>query len=215
MPIIKRELILPEGELAVWRVDESLSFLADDFDFDSHEVIRYAKMSDKRKREWLSSRVLIHELSKRTKRTPCIKDEYGKPFLPDSRYQISISHSLNRTAVFAAPYNIGVDVQEIVSKMHRISHKFVSEKERAFVGEKLEELHIIWGAKEAMYKAWGKRGIDFREHMHVESFQWDGNHVFFNGLLRKGNISMHFDVNAEKIDQFILVYAQEKYRVVT
>jgi len=215
MPLKKRDFLFPQGEVGVWVTDESTADLMDQLQLVEHEKRVVEKMSDRRKKEWSSARMLIHKLSGRSVRALCIKDEYGKPFLQDSDFQISISHSQDRTAVIAAPQNVGIDIQEIVDKMERISKKFVNEQEWAFVPEvvnRLEYLHIIWGAKEAMYKAWGKKKIDFRADLYVKPFEWKGEALHFDSSLKKGNIEMFFDVVAEKLDNFILVYVQEKYR---
>lgn len=213
MPIIKQEFILPIGELGIWLVDESIEELLLDFHFDPEELPIFSKMSEKRKKEWLVSRILIQQLSGRKTRIACVKDEYGKPHLPDSSYHISISHSRDRVAVLASPYNIGIDIQEIVDKMHRISVKFVSDIELAYTGKNIDMLHVLWGAKESMYKAWGKKGIDFKDDMKVDAFEWDGYSCETTAKLEKGNITMNFIVIAKKIDNYILVYAREKFRI--
>ena len=215
MPIKKHIYLYPEGEVGVWVTEESTDELLAKLQLVIEEENALHAMSDRRKKEWTSARMLIHHLSGRENRARCLKDEYGKPYLVDSDYQISISHSLDRTAVIAAPQTVGIDIQEIVPKMERISKKFVNEKEWLYVPEekdRLECLHVIWGAKEAMYKAWGKKKIDFREHLFVDIFKWSGEKIEFTSRLRKGNIEIHFDVVAEKLDNFILVYAYEKYR---
>lgn len=208
--------IFPAGEVGVSVTTDSLDMLRKSIELTAEENHKLSLMSERRQKEWLSARFLVHKLSGRKVRAICLKDEFGKPYLKDSDFQISISHSLDRTAVIAAPYNVGIDVQEIVPKMHRISKKFVSDDEWSHVPEdSLEYLHIIWGAKEAMYKAWGKKKIDFKEHLYVPEFTWDGEKTTFNSFLKKANITMVFNVIAHKIDGFILVYVIEKSRYVS
>jgi len=218
MPLIEHQYILPEGEIGVWRTDESIEALVESLKLTDNEIQGMEKMSPRRIKEWVSARWLVHHLSGREERGLCLKDDYGKPYLEDSPYQISISHSLNRTAVIAAPNLVGIDIQEIVPKMERISRKFVNDQEWAYIpdaGDKrLEMLHVVWGAKEAMYKAWGKKKIDFRGHLFVDEFSWNGKQTKLKAKLCKGNISMFFDVTASRHDNFILVYAMEKYRYV-
>ena len=172
-------------------------------------------MSDRRIKEWASARYLVHKLSGRSERAICKKDEFGKPYLEDSNYCISISHSQNRTAVIAAPYNVGIDIQEIVPKMDRIAKKFMRDDEWSFMPiNSLDSMHVIWGAKEAMYKAYGRKGIDFKLQMQVDSFDWNGSETITKGRLQKANITMFFDVVAEKIEQYMLVYVIEKFRTI-
>ena len=219
MPLIKHNFLSPEGEVGVWKTAEPTAELQAKLRLSEDECKHLEKMSANRLKEWVSARWLVHSLSGREERGKCLKDEYGKPYLEDSPYFISISHSLDRTAVIAAPSQVGIDIQEIVPKMERISSKFVNENEWSFVPKfgqnRLEMLHIIWGAKEAMYKAWGKKKIDFKEHLNVEAFEWNQEKINLKSSLKKSNIAMHFDVYAEKVDHFILVYVIEKYRYVS
>lgn len=217
MPLRLHDFLDLEGEIAVWITEDADNLLAD-LKLTLAEEKLLKKMSNRRVEEWSSARWLIHYLSGRKERATCLKDEYGKPYLVESPYQISVSHSLNYTAVIAAPYAVGIDVQEIVPKMQRIAKKFVNDKEWEYLNLKpdsqLEMLHIIWGAKEAMYKAWGKKKIDFKGHLFVPSFEWNGEKIITEASLIKANIHMSFYVIAEKVDNFILVYVREKARYV-
>ncbi len=216
MPLRLKEFLEIEGEIAVWITEDSENLLSK-LQLTDEEQILIESMSDRRIKEWASARWLIHYLSGREERAICLKDAFGKPYLVDSPFQISVSHSLNYTAVIAAPYKVGIDIQELVPKMERIATKFVHPREWDYIQkvvEPLEMLHIIWGAKEAMYKAWGKRKIDFKRDLCVPEFQWDGTSVFCQASLQSANIRMHFDVVAKKVDAFMLVYVQEKTRYV-
>jgi len=137
--------------------------------------------------------------------------------MSDSRKKecrISISHSQDKVAVIASPFNVGIDIQKLVEKMRRLSVKFLGTTEAEW-DNSLEDLHVIWGAKEAMYKAWGKRGIDFARDMQVHKFQWIGDRLETTGYLNHKSITMHFNIRALQKDGFILVYAIEKQRVIT
>ena len=76
-----------------------------------------------RKLEWLASRWLLHLMSGRQIRGACLKDEFGKPYLVNSFYDISISHSRELVSVLAAPQAVGIDIQKIVGKIDSIAHK--------------------------------------------------------------------------------------------
>ncbi len=214
MPLIDHIALKPEGEIGIWHITEDKSELETFMSMEEVELENMQRMSERRQKEWMAARWLIHQLSGRTKRAKCLKDEFGKPYLEDSKFNISISHSLDMTACVASPYNVGIDIQEIVGKMQRIAKKFVSDEEWSHIPDEdsLEYLHVIWGAKEAMYKAWGRKRIDFRKEMRTEEFRWLNNVAQFKGVLRKGNIEMVFDVIARKLDNFILVYAKERLR---
>ena len=102
-----------------------------------------------------------------------IKDKFGKPHIKDSSSHISFSHSGDYAA---AIYNnvdpVGIDVQEMKGKIVTIAPKFTSEREYEYISSEhqIRMLHVIWGAKEAMFKKYGKGGVLFKEHIYVHPF---------------------------------------------
>ena len=103
-------------------------------------------------------------------KTAHTKDEFGKPFIPDSDYHISISHSHEMAAVLASPISCGVDIQYPVEKIRRLVPKFCSSEElkETTRPDGLQTMHVIWGAKECIYKAYGRKAIDYRKHIAIE-----------------------------------------------
>ena len=91
----------------------------------------------------------------------------------------------------------------------RIQHKFISTEEdiRLDQGNLDASYHIFWGAKECMYKAYGKREIKFREHMHLYPFQYFRPQLEIKGWLRKNNIHQDYAIYTDKIDDYYLVYS--------
>ena len=213
MALITHKHLRPEGEIGVWEIEDESIGLFEKVELTSDEKEEIKSMSDRRRKEWIAARWLIHKLSGRTIRGKCIKDSFGKPYLEDSPYKISISHSLDKVAVIASPYNVGIDIQEVVDKMERLAIKFVN-KEKESWPTSLLDLHAMWGAKEAMYKAWGKKGIDFRNQMEVRACKWENNTIYSKGTLCKGDIKMHFNIYGEKIGNFVLMWAVEEHRAI-
>lgn len=64
---------------------------------------------------------------------------------------------------------IGVDVESVRPQIDKIKSKFCRPEEMVFANTSVKTL-LIWSAKEAMYKAYGKKEIDFREQMMVHPF---------------------------------------------
>ena len=157
-------------------------------------------------------------MSGRKKRGACIKDEHGKPYLENSLFEISISHSRDLAAVIAAPQAVGIDIQKIVSKIERIAHKFMREEEMASLQEetRLEHLHVYWGAKEALYKAYGRRQLDFKEHIFINPFEYDVTNGRCSGYTEKENEHIPFQLQYELVGQdYMLVYAVEEVALIT
>ncbi len=211
MPIELKISNDPEIELSIWKVTEQKAYFSSKLEIHTPELNIIEKLSNRKEIEWLASRYLLHIMSGRTTRGEFVKDVHGKPYLKDSKSHISISHSNNHIAVIACKKFVGVDIQTFVTKITRIRHKFVSEEEDQYVDESnpLRALHIIWGAKESLYKAYGKRGLSFINHLHISDLDCSKTEGQFSGKITKGDYNKHFDIFYHIFDDYILVYAKE------
>ena len=212
MPLLSHESIMPVGELGIWEITETEDFFIEKLDLLPTEEEYIDRLKGHRRLEWLAGRYLLHYMSGRAIRGACIKDEFGKPYLEDSPYQISISHSHGLVSVIAAPFSIGIDIQKLVGKIERIAHKFMRENEMESLeeGTRLEHLHVYWGAKEALYKAYGRRELDFKKHIHIDPFSYDLENGFCSGQVLKGDFKARYQIWYEQRENFILVWAIEE-----
>jgi len=213
MPIISHHTIEPEGELGLWQISEYQSWFLRRLKPTGDELKQLEQIKGKSRRlEWMAVRWLLHKMSGRRKRAICLKDEHGKPHLVDSPWEISFSHSKQLVTVIAAPMLVGIDIQNITPSIERIAHKFMREEELKSLKSKtrLEHLHVYWGAKEALYKAYGRRKLDFRTHIFVRPFKYDVTFGRCEGYVIKDDFEMHFNLFYKKIDNHMLVYAVEK-----
>jgi phosphopantetheinyl transferase (holo-ACP synthase) len=145
-------------------------------------------------------------------RGACLKDKFGKPYLDGSDHFISMSHTLDFTAVIASLIPVGIDIQYMVEKIQRISNKFVREDEFLFIPEVDRNLyyHAIWGAKESMYKAYGKKELDFKNHMAVSPFVFNPDGFYFDGEIKKNDFIRKYRLFCSQTANIILVYASEQ-----
>jgi len=171
-----------------------------------------SKTKGHRRLEWLASRWLLHTMSGREIRGACLKDEFGKPYLENSFYDISISHSRQLVSVMAAPQAVGIDIQKLVGKIESIAHKFLrpEEMESLSKSERLEHLHVYWGAKEALYKAYGRKQLDFKQHISIEPFEYNLRTGKCFGTVQKDDYFAEFELRYEQIGDYILVYGIEQ-----
>ena len=190
MPLHSHKEIASGGEIGIWQIQEEESFFLEQLQLSQVEEEQIQRIKGRRKLEWLAGRYLLHKMSGRSIRGICLKDEYGKPYLENSPYHISISHSHDMAAVIAAPQRVGIDIQFIVEKIDRIAHKFMrpEELESLKASTRLEQLHIYWGAKESLYKAYGRRLLDFREHIAITPFSFKPAGATIKGRIRKRSI---------------------------
>jgi len=215
MPLFLHKCLPEKGELGLWKIEEEEAFFLNKLNLIEEELEQVNQIKGRGRLEWLSSRWLLHTMSGRETRGICLKDEYGKPYLKDSAFQISISHSWGIAAIMAAPYIIGLDIQKYVPKITRIAHKFMREEEEAstIATTRIEHLHIYWGAKEALYKAYGRKQLDFQKHIFIEPFSFNLKKGTCKGRIHKNNYQKKFDIFYEKIEDYYLVYGLEEMQV--
>jgi len=212
MPLIYHKNLPKGGELGFWQIEETETYFLDRLELFPSEIHQLSKIKGRLRLEWLASRWLLHIMSGRTLRGACLKDEYGKPYLTDSNFNISISHSWNIVSIMAAPYDIGVDIQREVGKIARIEKKFIRpvEKESLQESTKIPHLHIYWSAKEALYKAYGRKKLGFVRHIHVDPFVYDLSIGQTTAAIHKESYHAYFDVFYEKVAECYMVYVIEK-----
>ena len=87
--------------------------------------------------------------------------------------------------------------------------KFLRDEEKNSLKESnyLEHLHVYWGAKEALYKAYGRKQLDFKEHISIEPFEFNLRNGKCFGTVHKENYFADFELRYEQIADYILVYA--------
>ncbi|MEN0045776.1 MAG: 4'-phosphopantetheinyl transferase superfamily protein [Bacteroidota bacterium] len=213
MSLLSHHALPRRAEYAIWAIAESEDFFRAHLSLSTTELEQVNRIKGEGRRlEWLASRYLIHLMSGREKRGVLLKDEFGKPRLEDSPFHISISHSNRRAAAIAAPFSVGIDLQKIVGKIERIAHKYMRTNEMESLKEetRLEHLHVYWGAKEALYKAYGRKKLDFREHILIEPFEYDLEKGKAKGIVQREDFLQVFELHYELLDDFVLVYALEQ-----
>jgi 4'-phosphopantetheinyl transferase len=75
---------------------------------------------------------------------------------------------------------------------------------------RLEHLHVYWGAKEALYKAFGKGELDFKKNILIKPFFYAHTEGVLYGSIETEDLKMDFTLYYKKIENYILVYAIEK-----
>ncbi len=209
MPLIFRKQLDNSTELAVWERIEEDQFFISSLQMTKQEEKDLENMRSHRQKEWLTSRYLLNIICPSECRLLIQKDTMGKPTLEHNTYNISISHSRNHIAVIKSNKLVGIDIQHEEEKIVRIQHKFISEREHSMIDPNhlLSSYHIFWGAKECMYKAYGKREIEFRDHMHLYPFKYYQTQLELSGWLRKSETDQNYNIYTDKLDHYYLSYA--------
>lgn len=172
-----KQHITPEYQWGIWKITETLAellaLLPDHGAVYLNELSTFK--SDFRKKEWLAVRVLLYTLTKRI--MPIRYHSGGKPYFPEDKAHLSISHTKGYVSVIISETNeVGIDIEKISERIHKVAHKFVRDDE--FVPEdttrKKYALLLIWSAKEVMFKCMNAEAVDFREHMYIDLTQING-----------------------------------------
>ena len=144
MPLFKK-IKNEDFEIALWRIEEPLSFF--ESEFESHPVIK----NENKKLQWFATRFLVREIL--GKQAEVLNDEIGKPFVNNASHNISLSHTPKFVAVMASKKNIvGIDLEPVHEKVKRIASKFLLEDELKLISEeqKTEKLILYWSAKRSV-----------------------------------------------------------------
>jgi phosphopantetheinyl transferase len=92
--------------------------------------------------------------------------ETGQPQIKG--HCISFSHTKNTVAVALADIPVGIDIEELSPRILRLYSRFMSEEEMSACDlNNLQDLYYYWCAKEAMYKWFAKKNLDFIEDLQV------------------------------------------------
>ena len=201
------------AHLGVWKIEEEEEFFLQQLFLHPVELKELEPIKGRRRLEWLASRFLVHEMlldHGNEDRIPVLKDAHGKPHIWGSPFHLSFSHSHEFVAVILAETHTGIDIQIFVPKIGRLAHKFLRDAEMISLRDdtRLEHLHFYWGAKESLFKAYGRRKIDFRENLIVEPFDYQlvGKTT---AAVVKGDHVHHYDLWFEKKGEYFLVYCLE------
>ena len=77
-----------------------------------------------------------------------------------------------------------------------------------FCQDNVQQILLIWTAKEAMYKAYGQKEIDFKEQMKVWDFEYLSNAQAgeFKGSLTVDENLFLFDIEFRRKSPYILTW---------
>ena len=205
MPLFKTIRFNATTQILVWKIAESFEELFDTVVLNKKNSIRLAGMkSQLHQRAFLSVRKLFY-LAGYTD-FDLYYDEFGKPHLKDGK-NISITHSHNFSAIILSEETVGIDIELQRDKIIRIADKFCDSEFQYLTDNKeyIRKLTVIWGAKEAIFKIRNEKGISFKNHVKVRSFELEASETIAE--LHFDNLIKDFKIYFKEIEGFTLVYA--------
>lgn len=170
-----------------------------------------SQLSPRKRSEWLASRELLFRIAGLNERVECLYDEFGKPYLKGSDKFISVSHSASWCSAMISDQSCGVDIQVYSHTVERIVHKFLSAaefEEKGPLKNRWHQLHLLWGAKECMYKAYGKKKLEFREHIHIRDYIEQENKAL--GEIVYEGIHLYYDIYYRMLPEAAWVFCVQR-----
>ena len=207
MALYKSLTIDKNTQVFIWKIDESYKELNKNVLLTDKSQIRLDGMrSDLHQRGFLSVRHLLKEAGYSD--TDLVYDEFGKPHLKDGKF-ISITHSFTLSGlIISNNYHVGIDIEMQRDKILKIAHKFTPVEEYKTIANHdalISKLTIVWGAKESLYKIYGKKKLRFLENIYIEDFNFENGKT--TGEIRYDGKSTAYNIQFLEFDGFTCVYA--------
>ena len=206
MPLLN-DLVPNESLLCkLWRIKEDENILDPEHELNPEDYQIFLKRKANHLRsQFLASRKLIGLIN------PDLRISYKEdiPILSDNK-NISISHSDEIVTILISKENgIGVDVEKIKNKVHSVASKFLSSNEIGFFGKDPSTRQLIraWTAKEAIYKALRKPGINFSDNIILDKFNDKAKSA--NAKFISSDQETTFKLYFYDLDDYCLTIAQE------
>ena len=207
MGIYKTLTVNNNTKVLIWKIEESFEELNQGVELTKFSKERLHGMkSDLHQRGFLSVRHLLKTAGYTDE--DLLYDGFGKPHLKDGKH-ISITHSFTFSGIIISDDKpVGIDIEKRRDKILRIAHKFTpieAYKSIANHDALVSKLTIVWGAKESLYKIYGKKKLLFLDHIYIEDFSFETN-TTTGKILYEGKTD-EYDVYFLEFEEFTCVYA--------
>jgi phosphopantetheinyl transferase len=93
----------------------------------------------------------------------------GAPIVDRANTYISASHTTGAVAVAIADVPVGVDIESLHRGFERVASRYLSHEESQLSTDE-RWAAMVWSAKEAMYKLYGRKGVDLVADLSLTSY---------------------------------------------
>ena len=133
-------------------------------------------------------------------------DKNGKPHLSNNKF-ISISHSFEYCGVIVSDVKVGLDIEKLRPKILNISKKFISESDWNLIKlSSVENVTKVWTIKEAVFKAFGHKAIDFKKNIIITSINKKFNKASVSISINK--ITENYNIEIYNFSQYLCCVAK-------
>jgi phosphopantetheinyl transferase len=209
MPLFYTNIIDDATKIGVWHITEDESFFLD-------KVPLQREITHPHKRlQHLAGRYLLQHLFPDFPYHLIEIAETRRPFLSNEEYHFSISHCGHyAAAMISREKRVGVDIETITCKIEKIKHKFLSERElemakktsKTFSTPMQNILTGLWSVKESLFKWIGEGGVDFREHLHINKLEREGELLTADCEIERNNKKTKLNLKLKYFDAVCLAY---------
>ena len=206
MPLYKSVTINANTRLLVWKNTESMEELSAAVTLKDLCVNKMGKMkSESHRKAFLGVRMLMQEIGYTD--FDLYYDADGKPHLTDGN-NISITHSYAFSAIIVSSQKIGIDMELQREKVITIAEKFLLPEfaylDPTHLETYMQNLIVIWGVKEAVYKMISRSGLSFKQNIEVLPFKME--EATGSAVVKFEEIDAQYPFFFEEIEGFTLVY---------
>ena len=209
MPLHTHRDLNEHSSLVIWEIEEPVDWFLSQLELDNDELEKYNEFrTDQRRTHWLAYRYILKNIVGKGSNIRVKYNQHNKPFIDLSDSHISVSHSGKyATVILSRLHPVGIDIEQVNPRLHKIATKFLTTDETGVELQAMptEDLCLHWCAKEAMYKLYGERELDFRDNMKVLDPP-KGMEGAFRGLIQTGGKDHYYNLKSEKLDDYCLVY---------
>ncbi|WP_233896809.1 4'-phosphopantetheinyl transferase family protein [Tenacibaculum piscium] len=207
MPVHKTITVNQNTNVLIWKIEESFEELSENITLNQRSIDRLNSMkSDLHRRGFLSVRQLLKQAGYTD--DDLIYDEFGKPHLNDGKF-ISITHSFTFSGIIISDDKpVGIDIEKQRDKIVKIAHKFTpieAYKSIANHDALVSKLTVVWGAKESLYKIYGKKKLHFLKNIYIDDFSFETNKSL--GRILYEGITDEYRIHFLETEGFTCVYA--------
>ncbi len=208
MPVVRLDKVAAGHWLCLWHITEDEANLLQqvhDHGISTHQI---NGRHPQKRIESLAGRLAIRALTTAAEQpaSDIVKDKHNKPHLANGNGHISMSHSWPYAiAALHLQHPAGIDIEVVQERMVRIMPRLLSAKEQQHAQADAELHCLYWAAKEAVYKWYGRRNLDFKQNIEVAPFEKDTTGYIDAALVVDGH-RHPLQLAFEKMNDYYICY---------
>lgn len=124
-------------------------------------------------------------------------NEVGAPVVDTPDTYISVAHGAGCVAVAISDSRVGVDIERTDRDFGSVSSRYMTLAEQQLSADE-RWAAVVWTAKEALYKLYGRRGVELRGELQIESYNAD-THQLKARMIGEAYATVDIELRGEQI----------------